>query len=511
MARTTAPAEAEAEAMTGAHKVTVFDEPGQILADDGRRVDGRPRLFLPWRSVAIILILIAGAAAAALALATPTADLAWAENPSTERLLLAAAGVGALGLLAGLGLASPGARSLGEWRAAASATRPVRRRPGGAFVGDAVARPGAQSRVEEATELLQGSLDALDAEVALLDENGRVVAVNEAWRDAAAGRKLLQPGLGELYLELCRKIIPELNGAKVARGLRDLLAGRRRSFAMAYVLTAAEGVRWRRLRINRFQSGHALRLIAVHEDVTEVARAQAALRETSERLLTIQDEERQRIALELHDSTSQHLVALGLGVTRLRRACDGGDAGAILDDMSGSVAEALKEIRVFSFLLSPPNLERDGLEVTARRFISGFGARAGLRTEFRPQGDLGSLELVIQRAAYRVIQEALSNVHRHAAANNATIDLTQRGAELILRICDDGRGIDNWELGPETTSEFGAETGIQLGVGIPGMRARLAQLGGSFRISGSRAGTVVEAIFRLPQAPAARRRAARAA
>jgi two-component system NarL family sensor kinase len=350
------------------------------------------------------------------------------------------------------------------------------------FFRDITDRHLAQAEIEQATELLQGSLDAMDAHIALIDDAGRIVAVNEAWRDAAASGKLADPGLGAPYLELCGQMAPELDKAKVARGLRSLLTGRRHSFGLAYVLTTPEGVRWRRLRINRFRHGQALRLIASHEDVTEVARAQAALRETSERLLTIQDEERQRIAVELHDSTSQHLVALGLGVTRLRRSL-GETAQPVLDDMSGSIAEALKEIRVFSYLLSPPDLERDGLEIAAGRFVSGFGARTGLATIFRVEGDLEGLEPVVQRAAFRVIQEALSNVHRHAEARGAEIDLAARGGDLLLRIADDGRGIDL------------SADGAMLGVGIPGMRSRVDQLGGLLTIGGDGTGTVVEATF----------------
>jgi PAS domain S-box-containing protein len=360
------------------------------------------------------------------------------------------------------------------------------------FFGDITERRRAHAEIEEATELLQGSLDAMSAQIALLDETGVIVAVNEAWREAVAEVGLAGQSVGAPYLDFCRCLAPELDEAKVARGLRALLAERRRTFGMAYVLTTPEGVRWRRLRINRFQHGHVLRLIVLHEDVTEVARAQAALRETSERLLTIQDEERQRIAVELHDSTSQHLVALSLGVAKLRRTLDPA-AEPVLEDMSGSIAEALKEIRVLSYLLNPPNLERDGLEVTARRFVTGFGARSGLQTLFRAEGDLGGLDTVTQRAVFRVMQEALSNVHRHAAARGAEVDLAVRGGHLVLRIADDGQGIGSLDLG--------VEGGAQLGVGIAGMRARVAQLDGSLSIVGDQAGTVVEAILPLPRRP----------
>jgi PAS domain S-box-containing protein len=362
----------------------------------------------------------------------------------------------------------------------------------GIFFRDITERRQAHAEAEEATVLLQGSLDAMSAQIALLDETGAIVAVNEAWREAAAAVGLAGKSIGAPYLDFFRCMAPELDEAKVARGLRALLSERRRSFGMAYVLNTPEGVRWRRLRINRFQHGHALRLIVMQEDVTEVARAQAALRETSERLLTIQDEERQRIAVELHDSTSQHLVALGLGVTRLRRMLDG-SADAVLEDMSGSIAEALKEIRVLSYLLNPPNLERDGLEVTARRFVTGFGARTGLQTLFRSEGDLASVDPVVQRAVFRIIQEALSNVHRHAGAVGAEVDLAVRGGHVALRIADDGRGIGLFDLG--------SETGAQLGVGIAGMRTRVAQLGGVLSIAGDEAGTVVQATLPLPRRP----------
>jgi PAS domain S-box-containing protein len=361
----------------------------------------------------------------------------------------------------------------------------------GIFFRDITERRQAHAEAEEATALLQGSLDAMTAQIALLDETGAIVAVNEAWREAAAAVGLAGKSIGASYLDFRRRMAPEVDEAKVARGLRALLSERRRTFGMAYVLNTPEGVRWRRLRIDRFQHGHALRLIAMQEDVTEVARAQAALRETSERLLTIQDEERQRIAVELHDSTSQHLVALGLGVARLRRTLDP-RAEPVLDDMSGSIAEALKEIRVLSYLLNPPNLERDGLEVTARRFVTGFGARTGLHTLFRAEGELASIDPVVQRAVFRIMQEALSNVHRHAAAAGAEVDLAVRGGHVALRIADDGRGIGPLDLGHETG-------GAQLGVGIPGMRTRVAQLGGVLNIGGDDAGTVVEATLPLPR------------
>jgi PAS domain S-box-containing protein len=362
------------------------------------------------------------------------------------------------------------------------------------FFRDITERWQAQAAREEAMDLLQGSLDAMSAEIALLDETGNIVAVNQAWRASGAGGETVAHGIGAPYLEICRRMIQKLDEAKVARGLRALLAGQQRTFSLAYILTTPEEIRWRHLRINRFEHGQSVRLIAMHEDVTEIARAQAALRETSNRLLSVQEDERGRIAVELHDSTSQHLVALGLGVARLRRTLDSEtDAEPVLDDMAGSIGEALKEIRVLSYLLNPPNLERDGLALTARRFVDGFGGRTGLHTLFRAEGDLDGLDPVFQRAAFRVIQEALSNVHRHAKAVGAEVDLTVRGHQLMLRIADDGCGIGDLDIDLASP--------VQLGVGIPGMRARVTQLGGTLTLCGDSGGTLVEAVIPLRRRP----------
>jgi signal transduction histidine kinase len=252
---------------------------------------------------------------------------------------------------------------------------------------------------------------------------------------------------------------------------------------------AVDDGRWIECQAHPFASGASLIFWGVNEPRLA---EQAALQQASEKLLSAQEEERERIAIELHDSTSQHLVALGLGVARLRRLLGAG-AGMedVLDDMSSAVQEAVREIRVFSYLMKPPCLARDGLEMTARAFVKGFGSRTGLNALFHSEGPVDGVSADVRHAAFRVIQEALSNVYRHAHATGVEVQLAVRGGVFTLRVADDGKG-----FAPPADD---AAAPVSLGVGIAGMRARVEQLCGELDICGAGPGTVVTA--RVPAAP----------
>ncbi|HEX3405703.1 MAG TPA: PAS domain-containing protein, partial [Caulobacteraceae bacterium] len=178
----------------------------------------------------------------------------------------------------------------------------------------------AGTEAPRAMGLLEYGAGADSVEMALLNARGVIVSVNAAWREAFAalqsgGRAF---GVDTPYEQVCRRIIPDLDPGVLHEAMRQLLAREVHTLAHAYVVVAETGPRWRQIRIAPLRAGVA-HFIAVHEDLTEVARTQAALRRTTEQLLSVQQEERERIAVELHDSTGQHLAALGMGVSRLRR------------------------------------------------------------------------------------------------------------------------------------------------------------------------------------------------
>ena len=365
---------------------------------------------------------------------------------------------------------------------------------GGADIrfNDATAE-AAGAEAPRAMGLLEYGAGADSVEMALLDARGVIVSVNTAWRETFASLKAgARPfGVETAYEAVCRRIIPDLDPEVLHEAMRQLLTRQVHTLTHAYVVVTEAGPRWRQIRVAPLRAGVA-HFIAVHEDLTEVTRTQAALRRTTEQLLSVQQEERERIAIELHDSTGQHLAALGMGVSRLRRLMgDQEKAQGILDDMATSLDEAVKEIRVMSYLMKPPSLSRDGLEGTARRYVQGFGIRTGLDTDFRSEGPVDAASPVIQHAAFRVIQEALSNVHRHAQAGVVRVQLVSQATALTLRIADDGRGI-----APFKRAHL---EGIPPGVGITGMQSRVEQLGGWLDIASDRRGTVVTASIPLPE------------
>ena len=230
--------------------------------------------------------------------------------------------------------------------------------------------------------------------------------------------------------------------------------------------------------------GEPGRFIAVHTDQTELATTRQALRTASEQLSVARDDERQRIAMELHDSTNQHLVAIGFCVSQLRRMTPGIDE-TMLDEITKYQSEAIREIRRISYLMTPRGLDAQGMCTTMRQFLEGFARRTRLEVSLETSGSLESVEPDLQHAALRIVQEALLNAERHAHARRVVIELSVNDGLLTVSVADDGRGIG-------TTQGDACH-----GVGIPGMRARAQQFLGNLAISSDESGTRIVALLPL--------------
>jgi two-component system NarL family sensor kinase len=220
----------------------------------------------------------------------------------------------------------------------------------------------------------------------------------------------------------------------------------------------------------------------------QVTGANKKVSELSSQLLALQEEERQRIARELHDSTAQHLVAANLALSSLEGTVVATPASRLVfADIERLLTEALQELRIFTYLLHPPNLANDGLQATLREFAEGFAGRTGLVARIRIPEEVDDLPPELQRAILRVVQEALTNVHRHAGASRVSVNARLTPGRLVVRIRDNGHG---------TAGAAQPDVPIRLGVGVAGMRARLEQFGGSLRIRTGHGGTSVLATVR---------------
>ncbi|HEY2052077.1 MAG TPA: histidine kinase [Caulobacteraceae bacterium] len=339
-------------------------------------------------------------------------------------------------------------------------------------------------------------LEAGPVEIVLLDHHGVIVGTNAAWRAGVAALGLSQKdaGVGARYASVAKAIVPKTDEATFPRRLAELFSGRVSTFEATFTQNSREGTTRRQVRIAPMHVGRQTYYIAMHEDLTDRARVLAALHETSDQLLHAQEKERQRIAVELHDSMSQHLAGLALGCGSLRRRVKDPVVHALIDDMGRLVQQAAQEMRVLAYLLNASGRESEGLETSARRFVEGFGRRTGLKATCETNGPLHDLSGAAHHAVFRVIQEALTNVHRHADARRVDVSLANVSGQLILRVADDGQGI-------APLSQEAPE--VPLGVGIPGMRARIEQLGGRLEIENGAPGTIVSATIPLKFAASA--------
>jgi signal transduction histidine kinase len=206
----------------------------------------------------------------------------------------------------------------------------------------------------------------------------------------------------------------------------------------------------------------------------------------SARILELQDVERRKIARELHDSVGQFLAGLKLNLGRLqRRSAEGGaENQGLLTETIELTDRAIGEVRTISYLLHPPLLDELGFHSAARWYVEGFAKRSGIEVQLHLSEISDRLPKEIELALFRVLQESLTNVHRHAMAHKVEIELECTDDEVTLMVCDDGKGLN---MG--TLRRF--RDGQAAGIGLAGMRERLAELGGTLEVESSTTGTQI--------------------
>jgi signal transduction histidine kinase len=231
----------------------------------------------------------------------------------------------------------------------------------------------------------------------------------------------------------------------------------------------------------------------VKERTAELNAANASLRELPGRLLKTQDQERRRIARELHDGIGQYLAGLKFQIHHIERLAkeNSEPSPELLSETSGTVDHCISEVRTISHLLHPPLLDELGLLSAIRWYAEGFSKRSGVTASLELPEVSSRFPEGVELALFRVLQESLTNVHRHSGCSSVTVRLEASEKELNLWVKDNGRGI------PEDRIRRFHEQGTGFGVGIAGMQERMRELGGQLTISSDRSGTTVVATIPL--------------
>jgi signal transduction histidine kinase len=234
---------------------------------------------------------------------------------------------------------------------------------------------------------------------------------------------------------------------------------------------------------------------AFGRDITERKQRDEAMQLLTTRLLHLQDEERRRIARNLHDVTAQDFGAVVVNLAYLRRLVTDlkPEAQTIITESVTLAEQVLQQIRTLSYLLHPPSLDEAGLASALRWYVEGFTKRSGIQVEIEITATVGRLPLDIETTLFRITQECLTNIHRHSGSSVAAVRLIKDGQNVSLFVKDEGSGMMDESAGKTLDS-------VQsLGLGILGMSQRLRQFGGTLELNSSERGTEIIASVPLPR------------
>lgn len=316
--------------------------------------------------------------------------------------------------------------------------------------------------------VFQKLVDDLPEQIALLDEAWNILSVNGAWAKAIAEVGYDELAQGWNYKTFCTKKGADGHEApaRIAPALDELERGERTAFTLKYSGTGELAGRDFETRIALFQIGGRRFATVTRTDLTELL----YLRHLQEGLTGSLDEtrqsERERIGRELHDSTMQFLIGAALSLGHLRRSGVGNKARALVCEIEDLLLKAQNELRSISYLAHAHDFEEDDLGVAVRKLVEGYARRAGLKASVQVVEPLELPCRKAQVALFRVLQEAISNVHRHSGATELGVRLVSRGPDINLIIADNGVGF------PNTIIE---------GVGLRSMHGRLRDIGGRMR------------------------------
>ena len=338
----------------------------------------------------------------------------------------------------------------------------------------------------------QQFLDVLEIGVAHVNSDGEILYSNTRFTELLGGSKLHRVEASRLT-----QIISSGSWRDLKRALQDAVTSRQEGELQ---VESADGLRTIRIILAPIdlQSADTIQLTAV--DTTDLVRANEAVRERESalqlltaRILRVQDQERRRIARDLHDVTGQELVAISLSLSSLARIAGkpGADLQKEIADCMHYVRKVEEDIRTLSYILHPPLLDELGLGSALAWYVEGFNKRSGVNVEMLVPAHIPRLPIERETALFRIVQEGLTNVLRHSRSSKARLRVVVDAEQLVLSVEDEGPGIEPRKVEAANTAH------AEFGVGIPGMRERLKQYGGSLQIRSGPDGTQLIACMPL--------------
>ena len=330
---------------------------------------------------------------------------------------------------------------------------------------------------------LQSVIDAVPVGIVVLDNGANVVAFNDSWTYLAHEAKCTENhfGLGRNYLGICEHLGEE--GVEFRKTLHDCLSGLIDRPSRIFTLILGQNEEAFSIEIRRFRIDGEFRIFLLHQ---KAGSSCFSLDSLVDAYFRIQIDERRRIAREIHDSTAQHLVAVEIFLSQLKRSGMNPVQNAQLSEAEECAKAALREIRSFSYLLHPTFEGGDDFMTALEHYVSGYAKRISLPINFFAKVDEPYLIDGLENVIMRVTQEALANVHRHAQASKAAVRLFAKPNAIALVVADDGSN--------GTAHE--AKSDWVPGVGLASMRRRLEELGGNLHIVRSTYGTRLIAVLR---------------